>query len=474
MRRLQLCGGFRTKEYATMRLLLLVSLVAALAPSLPAGGQEWLEVPLPIGPSGGNPKILDIAMEGSTVWFSTLRDGIIGYDGAEWVLHTLEDGGLRSNNYRYIIFVDSDGDKWTSKDNSDFAVDRLDDGGSFLQKDDDTWTYYNSPTQLQSNRVFAMAEDFAGNKWFGIRDESSNNTEPTTLELLVENDPDTTTDDEWLTFDYFDDESLFFDDDVRGLAVDHENRLWIAYAPEGVGMGLDVWDFGNYYSVDDDAISHYGQLEGLPSRSIYDVHVGPDGRVWVGTGEGPAYLDPSTGEWVAIDGITARTRSIASDAQGHIWAGTDEGIVMLYASGEVVATYTALADGLHDDEIVLVAVDQTGGTVWAVSQNDNEETFLNVLESGFGPEPRLFVYPNPWKAGETAERSVNILGAPEGSSVEIFDIMGQTVRRLDARREPYVWNSLDDELNEVPSGVYVVRVKTPAGELMFTKVAIIR
>ena len=462
------------KGYATMRLLLLISLFAALTLSLPAGAQEWLQVPLPDGPSGGNPKILDIAMEGSTVWFSTLRDGIIGYDGAEWVLHTLQDGGLRSNNYRYVIFVDSNGDKWTSKDNSDFAVDRLDDDGSFLEKSDDSWTYYNSPTPLQSNRVFAMAEDSAANKWFGIRDESSNNSEPTTLELLVENDPDTTADDQWFTFDYFDDDSLFFDDDVRGLAVDRENRLWIVYAPEGVGMGVDVWDFGDYDSIDDDTITHYGRLEGLPSSSVYDVHVGQDGRVWVGTEEGPAYLDPSTEEWVAIEDVTVRTRSLASDAQGHIWAGTDEGIVMLYRSGEVVKTYRAVADGLHDDEIVLVAVDQADGTVWAVSADAMDETFLNVLESGFGPESRLFVYPNPWRAGETAERSVNILGAPEGSSVEIFDIMGQSVRRLDATREPYVWNSLDDNLNEVPSGVYVVRVKTPAGELMFTKVAIIR
>lgn len=457
-----------------MRLLLLISLVVALVPALPAGAQEWLEVPLPDGPSDGNPKILDIAVEGSTVWFSTLRDGIIGYNGAEWVLHTLEDGGLRSNNYRYVIFVDSDGDKWTSKDNSDFAVDRLDDGGSFLLKSDDIWTYYNSPTPLQSNRVFAMSEDSAGNKWFGIRDESSSNAEPTTLELLVENDPDTTADDEWLAFDYFDDESLFFDDDVRGLAVDHENRLWIVYAPEGVGMGLDVWEFGDYYSFDDDTVTHYGPLEGLPSRSVYDVHVGPNGRVWVGTQAGPAYLDASTDQWVAIDDVTARTRSVASDAQGHIWAGTDEGVVMLYRSGEVVKTYTALADGLHDDAIALVGVDQTNGTVWAVSVNGVDETFLNVLESGFGPEPRLFAYPNPWKAGETSERNVSILGAPEGSTVEILDIMGQSVRKLDAEREPYVWNSLDDDLNEVPSGVYVVRVETPAGEMMFTKVAIIR
>jgi len=144
-----------------------------------------------------------------------------------------------------------------------------------------------------------------------------------------------------------------------------------------------------------------------------------------------------------------------------------------YSSGELARFYTT-ADGLEDDLVQFIEVDRTDGTVWAVTEKlSTGETFLNMLESGFGPDSDVFAYPNPWTEGKSTE-SVKIQGAPEGSTVEIFDITGQHVRKLSATREPYIWDSLDTDLNEVPSGVYVIRVKMPTGELAFTKVAIIR
>ncbi|MCK4410467.1 MAG: hypothetical protein KAW67_10290, partial [Candidatus Eisenbacteria sp.] len=90
-----------------MRLLLLLSLVAALAPPFTAAAQEWQEVPLPEGPSGRWPKLTDIAIDGYAVWFSTQFDGLMAYDGATWVLHVVADGGLRSNAWHNTILVDS-------------------------------------------------------------------------------------------------------------------------------------------------------------------------------------------------------------------------------------------------------------------------------------------------------------------------------------------------------------------------------
>ena len=451
-----------------MRLLLLVSLVAALALPFTAGAQEWQEVPLPDGPSGGNPKLSDIAMDGGVVWLSTDLDGLLAYDRSTWVLHTVADGGLRSNAWHNTILVDSSGDKWTSKDGT-WTVDRLNDGGTFANKSDDTWTYYSQGSELQSGRVFSIAQDLQGNMWFGIRDE--NGTESSMIELLIENGPGTD-DDEWLAFGDAFDPPIFFAGDVRGLEIDEQGRLWISYDRAGV----DVWDFGDYYSFDDDTIIHYGSVDGLPSDAVYAVHAGPDGRVWVGGDGGIAVLEPTSETWTAVEGFPSdRVVGIDTDPQGHVWVATDEGVVMLYRTGEVAYVHST-ADGLRDDEIILIAVDPLDGTVWAVSENQgaSQSTCLNVLGPGFGPEPRVFVYPNPWKERETAERSLRILGAPDGSTVKIFDIMGQLVREFDASPEPFVWDSLDSDLNEVVSGVYIVRVVTPSGEQLFTKAAIIR
>ncbi len=451
-----------------MRGLLLVGIVAALA-APGARAQEWRQVTLPDGPGVETPVITDATMDGGTLWLSTQFDGLMAFDGSTWVLHTAADGGLRSNAFHNTIVVDGDRNKWTSKDGAP-AVDRLDDGGTFADKTDDVWTYYSYPAQFTTPRVFSMQEDGNGNMWFGMRDE--NFDQPSILELLIENDPSTTSDDEWLAYDRGDSSSPFFTKDVRALALDHEERLWIVYAQ----AGIDVWGFGDYYTYDDDTMVHYSDTLGLPSNAVSAVYVGDDGRVWVGADGGLVVFDPSDETWTDIDGVPGfRVNAIDGDAQGHIWVGTDDGAAMLYRSGEVVKTYSAFSGGLQDDNVSLIAVDQVSGTVWAVSVNGGTgATALNVLESGFGPEPRVFVYPNPWEETEAHEKNVKILGAPDGSTVEIFDITGERVRKLDASREPFLWDSLDSELNEVASGVYIVRVVTPSGEQLFTKVAIIR
>jgi hypothetical protein len=204
------------------------------------------------------------------------------------------------------------------------------------------------------------------------------------------------------------------------------------------------------------------------------VLVAGDGRVWLGANNGIAVFDAAGETWTVISDLGAdKITDLAEDAQGHVWAATDEGVAMFYSSGELARFYTT-GDGLRDDLVQLIAVDRTDGTVWAVTEDfSTGETLLNMLETGFGLDSGVFVCPNPWKEGESTE-SIKVQGAPEGSTVEIFDITGQSVRKLSATREPYVWDSLDSDLNEVPSGVYVIRIEMPTGELAFTKVAIIR
>jgi len=449
-----------------MKRLLLILLATAIAVPGVAPAQTWQSVTHPEGPNNAVPKLLDIAMDGSTVWFSTEKDGIMGYDGASWVLHVQADGGLRHDKFRYVMFVDSGGDKWTAKD-SELCIDRLSDGGTFSIKADDTWSYYSNPSELESKRVFSMAEDRAGNIWCGIRDEAG--TQPSVVELLIENGPGTE-DDEWMAFGDTFEPDFFWRNDVRGLEIDTLNRLWLFYDRAGV----DVWDFGDYESFEDDTMLHFGVVDGLPSEAVRAIHVGADGRVWVGGDEGIAFRAPADDSWTIVQNFPSdRVNALASDPQGHIWAGTDDGVVMVYMSGEVDRLYRT-SDGLADDKVTLVAVDQTDGTVWAVSEDETvSETHLNVLRSAFGPERRLIVYPNPWKQGESIDGEITIVGAPAGSSVEILDIMGERVRELPSTQEPFRWDSLDADLNEVPSGVYIIRADTPSGEQLFTKIAII-
>jgi ligand-binding sensor domain-containing protein len=440
-----------------------IALVAAWSGAA-AGSGTWQTLPYPY-----SNRIFDMTADGSTIWLSTQGDGLVGYDGVDWVRHVSADGGLRQDHWNYTIFADAAGDKWVARD-GDQAVDRLDDAGTFSDKSDDVWTYYSHPEQFVQYRVFSMAEDGDGNKWFGMRDENHNIAG--TVECLIEHDPATTADDEWFHFDnaWTPDSTSFSDDDVRAVAMDHAGRLWIGYYASGV----DAWDYGSLDGFADDSWAHYTVDSGLPSGLVNTIHVGPDGRVWVGTLGGLAVYNPNGGAWTTIEGLPGtQARAIDTDAQGHVWIGTDEGVAMLYSSGAVALSFGD-EDGLTEGAVDALAVDQATGRVWVLSSDQSTQaSTISYYDSGFVPQGGLvYVYPNPWKADETSE-PLNVFGVPDGSTVEVFDITGEKVRRL-GRSEPYVWDTLDADGYEVPSGVYVLRVEMPSGERIFVKAAILR
>ncbi len=452
-----------------MRVAVCVLLTAGLAAGAsPVAAQEWAVFEVP-----NSAIVFDAAIEDNIVWLSTRSDGLIGYDGTTWVLHRAADcdSCIRTDKWNYSILVDSAGEKWMGRDDKDNTVDRLDDAGTFSDKTDDSWSYYTYQVELENFRVFSMAEDLNGNKWFGMRDENHENLG--TVDLFIENSDTTAADDEWYHYDnlWTPDSTRFSDDDVRALTVDHGGRLWIGYGASGV----DVWDYGNPATFADDSWEHYDKYNGLPNNSVSELHVGNDGRVWIGTGGGLSVHDPSFGGFETVAGLPGEEiRAIDSDARDHIWVGTDAGVAMLYRSGAVAFTYDE-EDGIRDLDISEIVVDRAGAIVWAVSRNEMTlEATLNRLVTPYGSDAEaFFVYPNPLRS-DSPFASVAIVGVPDGSTIEIFDVSGQKVRELGPRKEPYVWDTLDSSSLEVPSGVYLIRMESPEGRVAVTKTAVIR
>ncbi len=458
-----------------MKTLLTTSLVlVALFLAGSAAAQAWEQVPIGDDP-GNQPRILGMAIDGSTVWLSARTEGLWGYDGSGWVNHLQEDGGLSFDSWGYNMYVDSNGDKWVTRD-WPLTADRLDDRGTLDAKNDDLWyayTYAPGGSQFWNKRIFSMTETDAGDKWFGCRDED--HAHEVVVEHLIENDPSTIADDEWRHFDnalppY---ETEFFDDDVRAVAIDHDGALWIGYH----SVGLDVWQYGDLDDWDDDVWTHHDVSSGLPSNLVHTFHVAQDGKVWVGTLDGLAFYDPSDDAWTTVDDPRlpgSQMLAIDSDALGLVWVGTDEGVAALYPNGTVTATYTSDNDGLAGDVVDAIAVDRINGDIWALSLDvDEQTTALNVLRGGIAPAAgEVYGFPNPWRS-DTYDKSLEIVGAPDGSKVEILDITGESVRVLETRQQPYVWDILDSSGSKAGSGVYVVRVEQPDGRTTFTKVAVI-
>jgi hypothetical protein len=263
---------------------------------------------------------------------------------------------------------------------------------------------------------------------------------------------------------------MFADDDVRAVAVDEAGRLWIGYYASGV----DVWDYRSPAVFADDSWRHFGSADGLASDLVRELHAGSDGRVWIGTLGGLSVYDPWSDSLTTIQDLPGlRVSAIDSDGRDHVWVGTDQGVAMLYRDGVVAYTYDH-GDGIRDLAISELVVDRAGGVVWAVSSaEDTLRTTLNRLATAYGSTDAFFVYPNPLKSDQQFV-SFTIVGAPDGSTIEIFDLSGQKVRELDRGQGPYVWDTLDSSAIEVPSGVYIVRMETPDGRVAMTKAAVVR
>ncbi len=443
-----------------MGTIICMALVVAFAAALPATAAEWETTAIPNGALA-----LDMDIQGGTVWISTHGIGLVGYDGSLWVLHRASEGGIRTDSYNYTVLVDAAGNKWVGRDGTN-TVDRLDDAGTYDDKSDDTWSYYTYLVELKNNRVFSMAETRDGDMWFGMRDENHNQLG--TVELLVESS-DTT---EWYHYDnaWTPDSTSFSDDDVRSLAVDASGRLWIGYYSSGV----DVWDYGDPGVFADDVWAHYSSSSGLTSNLVQAIHAGDDGRVWVGTASGLSIFDPATESWKTVEGLPGdQAHAMDTDAHGHIWVCTDDGVAVLYSNGIVDSVY-GTEDGIPHDDVTEIAVDRETGIVWAIAVDENTQaTVLCSYESGYTSEVgQIFAYPNPCKEGRDPPL-ITVYGAREGSDVTIMDITGEELRTL-RPTEPYVWDTLDSAHNEVPSGVYVIRVESPDGTVSLAKVAVVR
>ena len=100
------------------------------------------------------------------------------------------------------------------------------------------------------------------------------------------------------------------------------------------------------------------------------LHLGPHGRLWVGTGDGLQSIEPETGAFVdaappSLRGVSIR--GVDHDEAGHLWVGTDRGLVR-WAPGSGASRRYRLgtdADSTAGIDGVRVGPD---GAIWASTQ----------------------------------------------------------------------------------------------------------
>jgi ligand-binding sensor domain-containing protein len=262
-----------------------------------------------------------------------------------------------------------------------------------------TFTNYTTVDGLPHNNVNCLAQDTAGNMWFGTQDG------------IAKFDGVNT----WTIFNTTTNSSLA-DNTITAIAVDVDNNIWV-----GTDFGLSVYDGATFTT--------YTTVDGLGNNRINHIAQAANGDIWLGdfsgatvydgvsftaygTGDGlpfggivyvdfdsndDVYMASGLGGVVQYDGVSFTihntgllsnvVRSIAVDASDNKWVGTANGISVLNSSNVVVDAHTIMLilpapDTLNPVEDIKI---NSQGDVWTGIYVDYLVTEGGIAVNSGGP-----------------------------------------------------------------------------------------
>ncbi len=335
------------------------------------------------------------------------------------------------------------------------------------------WNPDNSPLDWNVNwstprcAVPALDFDRQGNLWLG-----NEGTEHPLKMLDAEG--------VWHVFEL---EGLDVSTRITRLFATQSDQVWLVLG-DGEGVAVIATE-GTPTDPTDDDIRFLSQTEGqggLPSSFVYAIEEDLDGEIWVGTLQGPAVFyqpsglfsqDPIDAQQILIeqDGNfqflleTETVQDIALDGGNRKWVATvNNGVFLLSPDGrEQEAHFTAANSPLPANEVYDIAIDQSNGRVFFATPNGI--TSFRGTATNFQSElgqASLSIFPNPWRPEYPP--TITVDGLAFGSEVHIVDAGGNRVRRLDSQGGRAVWDTLDEDGQPVPEGVYFTLAGEAAGK----------
>ncbi len=288
---------------------------------------------------------------------------------------------------------------------------------------------------------------------------------------------------------------------LGSIIVDSSGLKWIVIHEQTdfrLTAGVAVLDTGDTPGdASDDECQFFGGTgaagRGLPSVRINAITEDGDGRIWVGTNEGPAYFISSLfaatdasaqATWPVWDegsGSTYMLRGLAvndvvPDPAGRLWFATSDGVYLMsdVDGFEMVEHFTARNTPLFSDNVNAIAVDGGTGLVFIAT----DKGLISYQSNAINPAPEaqdLFIYPNPVRVTGEAVPRIVIEGLVAETDIRVITVHGEVVAEFLARGGKAVWDGRDQSGALVPSGMYLVVAVGSSGEgAAYGKVAVIR
>jgi len=274
----------------------------------------------------------------------TPREGLLGEDvwalyfdreGSFWIgsagggLNRLREASFTpfgrpeglASDVALAVFEDREGALWVGS--PDAGVSKLTPGKPPV--------IYNESSGLANNQVFSVAEDAAGDHWFGTHNG---------LSRLHGNE-----------FKTFGPESGLPRKVISCVLSDSKGRIWV-----GSRGGVSRFDGSKFQT--------FTTADGLVNNNVLAIYEDKsDGSFWFGTDNG---LSHWTGDhWQSYrnsDGLPSDSIwAIAGDSDGTLWLGGNTGGLIRFRKGKFSSA--SMRNGLMDDE-VLSLLEDAEGSIW--------------------------------------------------------------------------------------------------------------
>lgn len=387
------------------------------------------------------------------------RNGVYLFENEEWT------------NYNYLtddlIVNEEDWDfisAAVNQSNTDeFAFSSFSQGGLKIVKDgegiDEVYNSGNSMIEDNAGRMIIpdMKYDDDGNLWFV-------NQGLNPLKVL-------TPDGQMYTFSLG---ALSNDKYPYRLLIDNDGNKWVAVT----NVGLVAFnDNGTIDDPSDDQLRTLRAAEGfgnLPSVFVKGLAQDADGEIWIGTEEGLVILysrnalyDGGFGEYDAspilleVDGEVERLlgdtyiTAIAIDGGNRKWIGTSSSGVFCFSEDGSEEIYRFNVDNspLISNNVLDIKVDQLSGEVYFATEKGlvSFRSDATIADRQFS---NVRVFPNPVYPDFSG--LITIQGLGYESDVKVTDISGNLIYKTVSNGGTVIWDGNNLNGERVQSGVYLV------------------
>ncbi len=258
------------------------------------------------------------------------------------------------------------------------------------------------------------------------------------------------------------------------LMIDDEGNKWVAVTNVGL---IAFNENGTFDDTSDDQLRTLSASEGfgnLPSIFVKGLAQDADGEIWIGTEEGLVILysrtnlyDGTFGQYDAdpivflIDGENERLlgetyiTAIAVDGGNRKWIGTaSSGVFCFEDNGtKEVYRFTTENSPLVSNNILDIRIDQLSGEVYFATEKGlvSFRSDASLADREFS---NVTVFPNPVRPDFAGP--ITIMGLGYDADVKITDVSGNLIYQTVSNGGTIIWDGKTSLGERVQSGVYLV------------------